>query len=488
MDSKREPLGRVDAAWLRMDEPDNLMVVNSILVLQQPVPFERYRDLVASRLDVLPRLRQRVVTSGTSPGALVWDADPHFDLSYHVLATPLERPDEPSLQNLVGRLMIEPLDPLRPPWRIYFVPQYEDGSAVIWRSHHCIGDGPALLYVLLMLTDEPPVERAKAPLAPQPQASRGLLMRLLSPLVFFARSVAASVAHTAKDIIALPARALHAVRIFLLGVRAAGKLLLMRPVSRSLLKGPMSQQKHAVWSRPIPVGMVKEITRMTGSTINDVALAAVAGGLRRYLLSRGQKVNRLRQRAVVPVDLRPVDEASELGNRFGLVFVTLPLGIADPLERVFAVRNQTRKIKRSPESLLTFLILWFVGRAPTWFFNFVVNFFGHRSTVVITNVLGPRHPLRMAGTTLKRVDFWVPCAGHLGIGFSIFSYSGSVWLGLATDGNQVSDPEVIIEGFESEMAALFDVARQARPEQPAAPIEIPTEPAQRPPTLAQRPV
>ena len=191
MDGRREPLASVDMAWLRMDEPGNPMIVTSVLVLREPVPVARYRDLVASRLAALPRLRQRIVKSGTTPGSLVWETDPHFDLSYHVRVAPLERPDQPSLQNLVGRLMNDPFDPRRPLWQIHFVPQYEDGCAVIGRFHHCIGDGLAMLYVLQMLTDDLPIELTKASSVPHPagkhKASGRLLRRSLSPLVSFTR-------------------------------------------------------------------------------------------------------------------------------------------------------------------------------------------------------------------------------------------------------------------------------------------------------------
>lgn len=463
MDSKREPVASVDSAWLRMDEPGNLMVVTSVLILREPVPFERYRDLIASHLDVLPRLRQRIVKSGTTSGSLIWETDPHFDLSYHVRVAPLVRPDQPSLQKLVGRLMSEQFDPRRPLWQFHFVPQYEDGCAVICRSHHCIGDGPALLYILLMLTDDPPVDLTKAPPISQPagnkKASRGLLKRPLSPLVSFTRSVAASTMREVKEIIARPAGMLGTARTLSLSASAAWKILFMRSDPRTVFKGPLSDEKCAVWARPIPVDTLKDIARATDSKINDVVLAAVAGGLRRYLVSREQKVDGLEPRALVPVDLRPIEEAFELGNRFGLVFVPLPLDIDDPLDRLVAVRNTTQQIKRSPERLLTFLILRVLGVTPSPLFEAVVNLFGRRCTVVITNVVGPREPLRLAGTTLRQVNFWVPCAGHLGIGASIFSYVGNLWLGIATDGRLVPDPEVIIDGFESEIAALTELAR-----------------------------
>ena len=468
MDRTRTPLGSADAAWLRMDEPGNLMIITTVLFLREPVPFERFQDLITSRLDVLPRLRQRVVRKST--GAPVWETDPHFDLSCHLRVAPVGRLDEPSLQDLVARMMSVRLDPNRPPWQLHFVPEYEDGCAIIGRFHHCFGDGLALLYVLLMLTDDPPDDLMKAALAPPPRASfRSALGRLLKGLA----SPFVSFAHAVKILITRPSRAVVATRALL-------KVAFMRSAPRTMFKGPLTNDKRAIWSQPIPMGTLRAISHATGATVNDVVMAAVAGGLRQYLISRDQKVRRGHPRAIVPFNLRPIEEASELGNRFGLVFVPLPLSTDDPLERLKAVRHAMWQIKRSPERLLTFFILRMLGGMPSPFFDMVVSLFGSRSTLVITNVVGPREPLRMAGTTLKNVMFWVPASGHVGLGVSIFTYAGKLWLGIATEGTLVPDPEVIIAGFESDLAVLAEHARQARPPVPAAVSEVPT--GQDPPT------
>ncbi len=465
MDARREPVASVDSAWLRMDEPGNLMVVNSVMVLSEPVSFERYFDSIASRLPLRPRLRQRIVKSNSRLGGLVWETDPHFDLTYHVRPARLDRADQAALQDLAGRLMTDPFDPRRPQWQFHFVPHYEEGSAVICRLHHCIGDGLALLYVLLMLTDDPPPEILQAASRSKPPAKqRRTVAGSLSPLVSFTRSVEQSVVREVKEIMSRPARAMDVTRDLSVGAGAVGKLAMMSYDPRTVFKGPLSDEKRAVWSRPVPVETLKEIARVTGSKINDVVLAAVAGGLRTYLLSHGHQADGLDLRAVVPVNLRPIEEAAEMGNRFGLVFVPLPIGIEEPLDRIFAVRERTGQIKRSPEALLTFQILRALGVTPSPLFEAVVSLFGRRATAVMTNVVGPREPLRMAGTTLKQVIFWVPCSGRLGMGVSIFSYAGNLWLGVTTDASLVADPQVIIDGFHAEMAALVQLASQVRGE------------------------
>jgi WS/DGAT/MGAT family acyltransferase len=252
------------------------------------------------------------------------------------------------------------------------------------------------------------------------------------------------------------------------GVGALGKLLLMESDPATSLKGPLVVEKHAAWSRPVPLADVKRISKASGATVNDVLVSAVAGGLRRYLLSRRLSLPReLSVRAVVPVNLRPPEKAWQLGNQFGLVFLALPLGIEQPLERLFEVRSRMNGIKRSPEAYLTFQILRAIGTAPRQIFELVVDLFQKKATAVMTNVIGPREPLRFAGTQLRQAMFWVPCAGRLGLGISVLSYAGNVSLGVATDAKVIPDPHVILEGFEAELNALRQIVPPAAATPPA---------------------
>jgi WS/DGAT/MGAT family acyltransferase len=443
------------------------------------LPFERYRDLLGSRLLPLSRLRQRIVKPLLPFTLATWEPDPQFDIRYHVRLAPLERGDRASLQELVGILMSQPLDPQRPPWQFHFVPEYEGGCAVIARFHHCIGDGLAMLYVLLSMTDTPPVAREeKRDVPPEQRRSKTVLdfvTNSLSPVVSYTRSVEENVVREVREIASRPARAIDITRDLSAGAGALGKIILMSSDPKTVFKGTLSSAKRAVWSEPIPIPSLKDIARVTGSKINDAVLAAVAGALRRYLVSRDQRVENVNLRAVVPVNLRPIEEAWELGNRFGLVFVPLPLGIEDPLDRIFAVRSRMEDIKRTPEALLTFQILRMLGATPSPAFDAVVTLFGMRSTAVMTNVIGPQEPLKIAGATLKQVMFWVPCAARLGMGVSIFSYAGSLWLGIATDGRLVPDPERIIDGFHAEIAQMMELVAQVRPEKEVS--AQPSEPA-----------
>jgi WS/DGAT/MGAT family acyltransferase len=448
-------LANVDSAWLRMDDPTNLMVVTGVLMLDEAVPPERVREVVEGRLLRIPRLRQRVSDRGSLIGGPAWEDDAAFDLGYHLQTVELKEPgDDRALERLVSSLMSQPLDAARPLWQFHFIPHYEGGSAIVCRFHHCIGDGLALIYVILSLADN-------GPAYPPPSAAGDdaspwdAVATAISSAVGASLSLPTALARRVGSLVFDPTRVTEVTGSVASGVGAVGKLLLMEPDPQTALKGPLVIEKRVAWSPSIPIDTVKQIGRVTGSTINDVLVSAVAGGLRRYLLQRKTVLDEnVSVRAVVPVNLRPLAEAHQLGNQFGLVFLELPLGVTEPLDRLFEVRRRMTAIKRSPEAYLTFQILRAIGTAPRQIFDLVVDLFQRKATAVMTNVIGPREPIRFAGATMRQAMFWVPCAGRLGLGVSVLSYAGRVWLGVATDAQVIPDPHAVLEGFDAELAAL----------------------------------
>ena len=157
-----------------------------------------------------------------------------------------------------------------------------------------------------------------------------------------------------------------------------------------------------------------------------------------------------------------------MGNAFGLVFLTLPIGIADPARRLRAIKKEMDELKVSPEALVSFGVLSLMGMAPVEVEQLGLRFFGRKATVVLTNVPGPREPLYMAGRKVDKIMFWVPQSGHMGLGISILSYAGGVMLGIATDAGLVPDPELIDKGFKLEFEALRKAAGKAGKPRPHA--------------------
>ena len=235
---------------------------------------------------------------------------------------------------------------------------------------------------------------------------------------------------------------------------------MLPPDPATAFKGRLGRRKRAAWSTPIPLEDFKAIGTAFGATVNDVLVATATGALRRYLERRGEPTVGLSIRASVPVNLRPAADAHKLGNSFGLVFLTLPVGVVDPVKRLGSIKKAMDELKRSPEALVAYGVLNVMGLAPVEVERMGLRFFGSKATAVLTNVPGPREPLYLAGRKLDKVMFWVPQSGHLGLGISILSYAGGVMLGVATDEGLVADPERIVEAFGREFDSLRAAARR----------------------------
>lgn len=460
--ARAEPLSNVDAAWLRMEHPTNLMMVTGVLIFDEPIEFARLRALLEQRLSRFERFRQRVVDSRLPWSQPHWETDRNFDISAHVHRVALPSPgDQATLEALVSDFMSMPLDFSKPLWQFHLIENYGGGCVVLGRLHHSIADGIALVRVLLSLTDDAPdtvwVEPGKKR---RGRRAAGILDQAAATLGQGLRAVSGLVAEGAETL-RHPERALDLAKLGVSGTAALGKLLLMAPDPRTVFKGKLGVAKRAAWSTPLPLDDVKAIGRAVDGTVNDVLLTAVTGALRRYLQSRGEPVAGVEFRAVVPVNLRSLDGPIELGNRFGLVFLALPIGLDDPLDRLCALKERMEEIKGSPEAVVAFGILNVIGAAPAEVEEQIVRMFGGKATAVMTNVPGPRQPIYLAGRPIRQLMFWVPQSGRLGLGVSILSYAGSVTLGIATDAALVPDPETIIAAFHEEFEQLTEWVRRA---------------------------
>ncbi|MFN2244011.1 MAG: wax ester/triacylglycerol synthase family O-acyltransferase [Anaerolineae bacterium] len=461
----RNSLSSVDNAWLRMEEPANLMMITGVLVFGAPLDYERLKATIQKRVLRFGRFHQRIVQPIL--GAPYWEDDPDFNLGYHVQLATLPPPgDQAALQDMASLLASRQLDPTKPLWQLHFIEEYGEGCALICRLHHCIGDGLALVHVLLSLTDtEPdtpwPVIEPQPKRAQRPGPMRALLRPAQSALKT-ARQVTGVLAEQCHELRHEPSHAVDLARTGVRGTTALARLLFLWPDRKTVFKGPLDVPKRAAWSMPIPLQDIKLVGGELGGTVNDVLLTAMSGALRRYLLARGERVDGLNVRAIVPVDLRKPGTEEELGNKFGLVFLSLPIGLIDPGERLGELRRRMDSLKDTLEAPVAYGILSTIGVLPQALQDVVVNIFGLKGTAVMTNVVGPKGQLYLAGAPLESLMFWVPQSGHLGLGVSILSYNGRVWMGTITDAGLVPDPDAIIDAFHGEFDELLEMARKAQ--------------------------
>jgi diacylglycerol O-acyltransferase len=465
--ARRAPLSSVDAAWLGMEHPTNLMMVTGVMTLDGPVDMKRLRLTLDRRLGPFARFHQRIVRPRSRGGMPHWEDDDQFEIENHLTHVALPAPagrargaqkqdDDTALRTLVSDLMSEPLDFTKPLWHIHAVDGYKGGSVILTRVHHSIADGIALVRVMLSLTDESP--DAKVPAAPRRRPPPGFRM----PLDWLPDAVARGVA-AGQDLITNPDKAVELARLGAHGAYRLGRLVVLPPDPVTVFKGELGRRKRAAWSESVPLDDFKAIGKAFGATVNDVLVATATGALRRYMERRGQPTAGVAIRASVPVNLRPLEHAHELGNAFGLVFLTLPVGVAEPVRRLRLIKLEMDELKRSPEALVAFGVLSVMGLAPVEVEQLGLRFFGSKATAVLTNVPGPRQPLYIAGRRIDKVMFWVPQSGRLGLGISIISYAGGVMLGIASDARLVPDPERIVEAFKAEFQAMRQAAaKEAR--------------------------
>jgi WS/DGAT/MGAT family acyltransferase len=465
-----ERMSKVDTAWLRMDSPCNLMMIVGVWIIQPGVAYEDVCQRIEERLLQYPRFGQRAVPDAT--GA-TWVKDTDFDIERHVVREKLRHTskahEQQALQDRLAELAVQPLDSQRPLWQFHLVEHYQGGSALMVRIHHCIADGIALISVTQSLVDgglPPPRRAAKARHHGGLEGAEDWLVdTLIKPFTEVAVKALGAVgasAAGAMEIMNEPqkgidkgvAGSIDLAKIAYQLVRDGAALALMPDDSATRLKGVPGILKKVAWCQPIPLEEVKAVGRALNCSINDVLLSCVAGAIGEYLKALGDEVSGKEIRAMVPVNLRPIDEAYKLGNRFGLAPVVLPIGIDNPVERVYEVRRRMRELKGSMQPLLAFGLLAVAGLLIKPAQDFMLGLFSKKTTAVMTNVPGPRDKLKFCGSTLQQSLFWVPQSGTVGLGVSILSYGGGVQFGIISDAILCPQPQNIIDEFEPEFSRL----------------------------------
>jgi WS/DGAT/MGAT family acyltransferase len=460
-----ESMSKVDTAWLRMDSDSNLMMILGVWTLRPRIGLAALRRRVTERLLPYDRFRQRVEEDG---GGARW-VDHAVDIREHVVAEKLQRRRgvgaQAALQERIGELAMQRLDRGRPLWQMHLVEDHDGGSALIIRIHHCIADGIALIGVTMSLVDggaPPPRGPREDAAADTPGASEDWLVdRLVRPLTAAAvKALEAAGEGAAKSLSMLmpphgrPAGAKGLAQGAFQVLNDAAALLLMPDDTPTRLKGKPGGAKRVAWCPPLPLEEVRAIGKALNCSINDVLLSCVAGAIGQYLVAQGDDVQGVEIRAMIPVNLRPPGQGHRLGNHFGLVPLVLPVGVANPIERVYEVRRRMAALKDSTQPLLAFAVLAVAGLLVKPAQDAIMAMFGRKTTAVMTNVPGPREKLRFLGATLEQVMFWVPQSGDIGLGVSILSYGGKVQFGVMTDTARCPDPQQIIDHFEPEFARL----------------------------------
>ena len=499
-------LGVQDALWLTMDRPNSLMVIDTLMWFREVPDWDAVEHVVGERLvDRFPVFSRRPERRGSS---WWWVDDPQFDLHDHVVRVTLPghgHLDE--LQAFVAGQRSVPFDKSKPLWSMLLIDNVTlldgtRGAAVMARFHHAIADGVRLVQVALSMCDlaEPPapakvgrkLRRSTTPAAITTSVARNVGSSVSDIALTTAgtiRDAAAGVTDTARaavtgDVGAAAARVVSAGQsgwqmgaaalrrperlVDVTGlvsssgnrvvndVASVGKLALSGSSVSTVWTGVPGIEKGAFLAPLIDLEQVKQIRRATGTTVNDVLLAALSGTLTRYLRAHGEhQVDELTW--MIPVSVKPLDAQlpKDLGNHFALVMFRMPLGIDDVRTRLDEIHDRMERIKASDEALLTFGLQQGVSQAPAAASSAVVNFFANKAVGVLTNVPGPRQPMTLAGTQVEGVLGWAPCSADQPMTICIFSYNGRVAVGFGTDTTLIPDGETLGPLFTQEFTEMY---------------------------------
>jgi len=416
-------LSPVDAAWLRMDSPTNPMVITAILGFDGALDHGDLETLVRTRLLADDRFRLRTRTTGIL-GYPVWEDDPAFELGRHVVREALPpNPDRKAVEAAVSELMSRHLERQHPLWQLHHLTGHPQGSILVARIHHSLGDGVGLVKVLLRLTDEGDArgrpQQVGLPVAPTPPGLRAATRELA----------------TRAGVVA--------------------KLLALPPDPPSAFRGALGTRKVAAWSRPLVLDEIKDTARRLGASMNDLMLTAVTGALRAHHVALG-RTPADGIRALVPVYLRDGSAATTArrSNQFGLVFVPLPLAVAEAGERLRRLKAAMDRLKGSAEARVAMGVIGLMGLANATTERLGVELFTQKATLLVTNVPGPSERVHLAGAPVRDLMVWAPQSGRVGLGVSILSYAGAIRIGISSDARLLPEPQSLVQRLEEELVAL----------------------------------
>ena len=448
-----------DASFLHVENDVNHMHIASVAIFEGPAP--EYDDIVAmfsSKLRLVPRYRQKVRFVPLELGRPVWTDDPHFNLRYHMRHTALPAPGgDAQLRNLVGRVMSQQLDRSKPLWEVWIVEGLEEGRwALLSKNHHCMVDGVSGTDLLTVVMDESPdpEREPEQPWTPAPEPSDSDLVRAaLSERMTSPREQVRGIRSALRG----PRRLAGELREFAKGMGSFGSFL--NTNVETGLNGPIGPHRRWTWAETT-IPEIKKVRTAHGGTVNDVVLSIITRGFRDLLLGRGEEVDGRVVRTLVPVSVRRADERGAYNNRVSAMFAELPVGLADPIERLAAIRGQMDDLKESKQAVAAETLTSLSGFAPPMLLALGARLFSRleQNTVqtVTTNVPGPQTPLYAAGRRMLTARPYVPLAGSVRVGVAIFSYAGQLNFGITGDYEGAPDIEVLARGIEAGMTELLE--------------------------------
>lgn len=458
-----------DAWFLYFETPEAPLHIGSVGIYEGTIPFEQMYASMDARMHLIPRYRQRAVIPPLFAGHPTWEDDPEFSLDRHLKLLTLPTPGtREQLIELSGRLFEGMLPRDRPLWDITVIHGLEgDRTAYVSRVHHCLVDGVSGIELLLAVLDlvpdpeptPPPVQpwRPKSP--PSPVESWADAMLDQAQQHFRALTELQQQVLEPREQVQRVLRFARALEVILPTA--------LKPLAKAPWNKPISGRRRVAWT-DMSFQEVRRIRGAIGGTVNDVMLTILGGALGRYLQDRGVKTDGAALRLQIPVNVRREDEKGQLGNRVSMMVPEIPVGIADPIARLNAIRAEMDRLKSQDQANAFEELLRLAENLPaaTHALAALAGIPQGMLNLICTNIPGPMIPLYAVGHRLLEHYPLVPLAADLGIGVGITSFDQGLYLGIMCDPEIVDDIDKVAAYAAAEFRALREAAGIAESDLP----------------------
>jgi diacylglycerol O-acyltransferase / wax synthase len=454
-----EWMSSIDSSFLHVENDVTPMHIGGVSLFEGPAPpFSELKEMVAGKLDLVPRYRQKVRFVPLGAGTPAWVDDPHFSLDYHLRHTAIPKPgSEEQLRNMAARVFSQHLDRNKPLWELWSVEGLADGRwALLSKVHHCMVDGVAATDLMSVMFSDTSRAEGRKDFSPPPEPS---------DVEVLARTLAHKVSPSGgmQSLRSAIARPRDTIGTALETARAAvAASSSMRPVASSSLTGPIGPHRRWSWA-DVRLGDVKTVRSAFGGTVNDVVLTIITGGFRELLDSRDEPPGPdAVVRTMVPVSVRRRGERGVYNNRVSAVFAGLPVGLDDPRARLARIRGEMDGIKESKQAVAGDVLSSLSGFAPPMLLalgsRLVTASPRLNMHTATTNVPGPQQPVQTLGRRMLESYPFVPVVGSVRIVVAIFSYDGGLYFGVTGDYDGAPDIDVLTDGIASSMRDLLALA------------------------------
>ncbi|RZS34004.1 WS/DGAT/MGAT family acyltransferase [Herbihabitans rhizosphaerae] len=457
-------LSALDASFLYLSDDAPGMNVGGVAIFQRPrsgLDYTQMVQLIASRLSLVPRYRQKVLGVPGHLARPVWVDDPDFDLTYHVRRSALPEPGtDEALHDLVARLISRPLDHSRPLWEAYFVEGLAGNKvALVTKTHPALVDGVRTIDLGQLILEPSPEEADSDEEAWTPRRSPSGTKLVLDAVAETVRSPMGAldgVRTAATDAVTTARKAGN-----VLGELVSALGTAARKAPSGPLNVPISQQRRFAVARA-RLEDLRGVRAEHGGTINDVVLALITGALRTWLLSRGESVDASTTlRALVPLAIRDELDGSTptlIGNKVSPHLVDLPVGEPSPVVRLQHVGHAMRAHNYSGRSVAAGALLRLGGFAPPTLHSLGARAAGSFSkrffNLVVTNVPGPQTPVYAGNARMVEMFPVMPLLPNQALAIGVTSYDGGVYVGFNGDRDALSDVDTLARMLEESVEEL----------------------------------